>query len=189
MGDHALPDLSRRLKEELGRLSVEEKTRLKGIASSYARGTGQTANELLGEAVLRTARGTRRWGEFVPVGLHLTVTMRSIAFALRKKTRNNRECGGSANIQPLNGTVALVALSVEDHPDPRPSPEDALVMKDLREQIRWLLRDDKPALFIYDRVCLGYRGKELCADLTAGEIATILTRINRTLKRNSKLWS
>lgn len=75
-----------------GQLTDTEKRYLRATAAAMLEGTAfDQPADLFNEAVYRTIEGSRRWPKAVALSLYLKMTMRSIAFADRKKMDNRSQ--------------------------------------------------------------------------------------------------
>jgi DNA-directed RNA polymerase specialized sigma24 family protein len=130
------------VEDALDQLADEDIERLIAKADGFAFGTGVEGRDLFGDAVRSALEGARSWPDDITFVVFLTMSMKSIAWNLRRKARR----------------TTSVDMSVEGHgaqdaqqrsaPDAETTALAGLRCKALVEKVFELFADDEKALAV-----------------------------------------
>lgn len=132
-------------------LSGDDKLKLYAVEAILRRGTGFGKGDLLREAICRALDGERHCPRDVPFMAFLVMTMKSIASHARKKESRTVACADPPEPASMDGSATATA----------PSPEDAMVITSVLDEIHAQFEDDKEATLVLMGWAEGLRGKAL----------------------------
>jgi DNA-directed RNA polymerase specialized sigma24 family protein len=167
-------------------LSDVDRVRLRRVAAFRARpllgtGLGIGADDLLQDAMVRTALGERRWRKKkVTLVKHLIETMRSIANHARDELKD-------ADTVTATCEDALGKLDGHDLRSQLPDGQVVAAMTQQFEQIEAAFEDDDEVGLVLRGLGVGQTGPEIQRDLgiTETEYETIMTRLRRGIDRKA----
>ena len=159
------------MRDAIEALSMEEHSKLRNSARFHAASCSVAPEDLLQEAVTKALDGKRRCPADTNIAVFLSNVMRSLASNWRRGRQSH----------------PTTQMSEEAHSARIESPEEGWIRREELERALALFEDDPVALRVAT-LLPDYRGAELCvaAGISTGELATVLRRIRRRVKRAQK---